>query len=306
MTPCLEFEEKNVEKAVKKACDELKIPKEKLKYEIISYGSTGIFGLVGIKKAKIRVVLSKSIPKSESALEVPSKKLNDERHDNILQKQAVKDECSSIQIDSDVKEICTLPDDSDVKEICTLPDDSDVKEICTLPDDSDDPVDIGRNILQRIIDFITTDATISVEQNSYRILFNVDGGNSATLIGRRGQVLEAIQYLVEKIVNKHTEQRIRVQIDVEGYLNNRRVRLQKLAGRLAGKAKYTGKPAIIRQMNAHDRRIVHLALRNDTDVRTQSVGNGFLKKLVIFPRKNSSQKEKQNEAAKLKLIPVNE
>ena len=137
-------------------------------------------------------------------------------------------------------------------------------------------------------------------------MFNIDGGNPAALIGRRGQVLEAIQYLVEKIINKHSEQRIRVQIDVEGYLNNRRVRLQKLAGRLAEKAKYTGKPAIIRQMNAHDRRIVHLTLRNDSGVRTQSIGNGFLKKLVIFPKKNSSQKEKQNEVASLKPIPVNE
>ncbi len=273
MTPCLEFEEKNVEKAVKKACDELKISKEKLKYEIVSYGSTGIFGLVGFKKAKIRVVSPMPTPKPESAPEIASKKMNDKQQNNGSQKQTAKDKYSLIQAALDDKEIYTLPDNSV----------------------ADNPVDIGRNVLQRIIDLITTDATISVEQNSHRILFSVDGGNPAALIGKRGQALEAIQYLVEKIVNKHTKQRIRVQIDVEGYLENRRVRLQKLAGRLAEKAKHTGKSVAIGQMNAHDRRIVHLALRNDSGVRTQSVGNGFLKKLVIFPRKNSSRKKKQNE-----------
>ena len=58
MTPCLEFEGKNVDKAIEIACAELKIPKEKLKYDIISYGSSGIFGLVAVKKAKIKVTLN--------------------------------------------------------------------------------------------------------------------------------------------------------------------------------------------------------------------------------------------------------
>ena len=77
MSPNLEFEDKNVEMAVEKACEELNIEKEKLKYDIISYGSSGIFGLVGSKKAKIRVVLPKP-PKVnkqrnfvESAAETP-------------------------------------------------------------------------------------------------------------------------------------------------------------------------------------------------------------------------------------------
>lgn len=100
-----------------------------------------------------------------------------------------------------------------------------------------------------------------------------------------------MQYLVEKIINKHSEQRIRIQIDIEGYLKKRQNNLKGLAERLAEKAKRSGKPITIGQMNAHDRRIVHIALRDDNGVRTQSVGDGFLKNLLIFPRKKYPQKK---------------
>jgi spoIIIJ-associated protein len=139
---------------------------------------------------------------------------------------------------------------------------------------------------------ITTDATISIEERSNRIFFNVKGGNSAILIGKRGQTLEAIQYILEKIVNKKRQERIRIQVDVEGYLEKRRVSLEGLATRLAEKVKRTGKPATIGQMNSHDRRIVHIALKNDSQVRTQSMGEGVLRKLVIFPKKYSQRKKR--------------
>ena len=118
------------------------------------------------------------------------------------------------------------------------------------------------------------------------------GGNSAVLIGKRGQTLEAIQYIVEKIVNKNRKGRVSIHIDVEGYLEKRRISLQRLAVKMAEKVKRTGKSVAIGQMNAYDRRIVHIALQDDNTVRTQSKGEGFLKKLIIFPRKNSSRKQK--------------
>ncbi len=160
-----------------------------------------------------------------------------------------------------------------------------------LSPSEDDPKEIGREALQRMIDLITTDATISIEEKSNRFCFNVKGGNSAVLIGKRGQTLEAMQYIVEKIVNKKRKERVGIQVDVEGYLEKRRISLEKTAFRLAEKVKRTGKPATIGQMNSHDRRIVHIALKDDDMVRTQSMGDGILRKLVIFPKKNSSRKK---------------
>jgi len=263
MSHCVEFEDKNVEMAVKKACEELNIPREKLKHDIISYGSTGIFGLVGTKKARIRVTLPEPSPK------VVFETTDEEQENENSYEKSIESSIKSVD-----SEIAISHDESSGQGV------------------TDDPKELGREALQKIIDLITTDAIISIEENSNRIVLNVHGGNSAVLIGKRGQTLEAIQYLVEKIVNKNRKGRVSIHIDVEGYLEKRRISLQTLAVKMAEKVKRTGKSAAIGQMNAHDRRIVHIALQDDNMVRTQSKGEGFLKKLIIFPSKNSSRKQK--------------
>ncbi len=250
MSKQLEYEDKSVEKAIQKASDKVHIPKEELKYEVISYGSSGIFGLVGSKQARIRVTIPESAATPNKTGRPPKKTTSPSAQKKI--------------------------DDHKQKTI------------------SVDPAELGKSTLQRIIDFITTDAEISAKEESDRIVLNVKGGNSAALIGKHGQTLEAIQYLVEKVVNRHTEERTRIHIDIEGYLEARQASLEGLAMRLAEKVKRTGKPATVGQMNAHDRRIVHLALKDDEGVRTLSKGDGFIKKLLIFPKKNSLPKEKQS------------
>jgi len=265
MSSSLEFEEKNVELAVKKACEELNIPREKLKHDVISYGSTGIFGLVGTKKARIRV----TIPKASEEFKIED---SDPKKRTITSSdQNLKDE--GFQTDVVISDTDIVISDRDASH------------------SDDDPIEVGKNALQHIIDLITTDATISINEKSNRIFFKVEGGNSAILIGKRGQTLEAIQYIIEKIVNKNRKERVGIQVDVEGYLEKRQISLEKAATRLAEKVKRTGKPATIGQMNSHDRRIVHIALKNDGMVRTQSIGEGVLRKLVIFPKKNSSRKK---------------
>ena len=111
------------------------------------------------------------------------------------------------------------------------------------------------------------------------------------LIGKRGQTLEAIQYLVEKIVNKQNEARIRILVDVEGYLDTRQSNLKRMASKMADKAQKINKPVTIGQMNAYDRRIVHLHLKDNQAVRTQSVGEGYYRKLVIFPKRRKRTKK---------------
>jgi spoIIIJ-associated protein len=259
MTPTMELEAKNVEQAIQKACDQLKISRENLKYDVISYGSTGIFGLGRTKKARIRVTLPDKNP--AAVTEASDSEYRDLNHDDDVKRQ-VK---SLIQNTFSPQQTRTFPDT---------------------------PRELGMDVLQRIVDSITSDARIVVDEDSDRILFNVKGGNSAVLIGKHGQTLEAIQSLVEKIVNKHNSERIRVQVDVEGYLENRKNNLIRQAERLARKCKKIRKPVTVGYMNAYDRRIVHLALKNDNDVWTQSLGEGMMRKLMIFPAKNSYQKRR--------------
>jgi spoIIIJ-associated protein len=260
----LEFSAKKVDKAVAKACDELNLAPDEIRYDILSHGSSGIFGLAGVKKAKIRVHFPEKSKESAPEDEVPTP--NSEPKDESCGEKIKSPEQFLEDIGSDAPQPVTF---------------------------EENPLDLGRTVLQRIVDSITADAEISAEEKSGSLFFNVNGGNAGILIGKKGQTLDAIQSLVEKIVNKHNPQndKIRIQVDVEGYLETRKANLEKLAERLADKSKRIRKPISLGQMSAYDRRIVHLALKDDPDIRTKSRGEGYMRKLVIFPPKNNRQKQ---------------
>ena len=256
MAPIVEFEGKTVEIAVKEASEKLNIPARKLKHDVISYGSSGIFGLVGAKRAKIRV----SVPESDR----PSAP-----DESTAAPSPEMDEAASL-----VEEAFDMRKGDEVWETAEK---------------------IGRDALQALVDNITTDAAIESNRKEEKLFFSVSGGNTALLIGKRGQTLEAMQYLVEKIVNKQSEKRVRVEIDVEGYLEKKREKLKNLAFKLGEKVKQTKKPATVGQLNAYDRRIVHLALKPDSELRTHSIGEGYYRKLKIFP-KQRGRKGKTNKS----------
>jgi spoIIIJ-associated protein len=257
MPPTLEIEGKTVDQAVQKACQRLNISREKLQYDVVSYGSTGIFGLGRTRNARIRVRMTEENASSKDGVD-----------DRFAEKEAVAD--------------------TEVEQ-AEHPNASDTLSTTGSSLDSGDAVDLGREVLQRIVDSITDDARIRVEQQPERIDFQVDGGNSAILIGRHGQTLEAIQSLVEKVVNKNNHNRISVQVDVGGYLQNRKKRLIRNAERLAQKCQRTQKPVSAGLLNAHDRRIVHLALKDHRSVRTRSTGDGLLRNLMILPSKSADR-----------------
>ncbi len=252
MSQLLEFEGKNVDQALEAASNVIGKPVEKLEYDVVSYGSSGIFGIVGAKKAKIRVKDGK-----------PKRRLDTPRQQA---QELVRD---AFQLDEAPREAISEP----------------------TPEHIEKAIEIGEEALKRLVNFISDGATISTQMEEQRILFKVEGGNSGMLIGKRGQTLEAIQYLVEKIVNKQNEQRVRVLVDVEGYLKTRKENLENMAGRMAEKAQRTKKPVTIGQMNAYDRRTVHLFLKPNSSVRTQSVGEGYYRKLIIFPKKRQKKKQ---------------
>ena len=250
MTSYKEFEGKNIEQAVKKACSKLKIDKEKIRYKVISYGSTGIFGLAGRKKAKINV----SVPEVKKAAEKKPEYKIANKEDGRAYYENKENELRGNNVQS------------------------------------------GKDVLQKIIDSITEDAKIKIDERTNKTIFNVIGGNPALLIGKRGKTLEAIQLIVEKVINKKNEKRSRTLVDIEGYMEKRNSYLKSLAKRLADKCKRFGKPMSIGEMNAHDRRIIHITLKSDKEVSTISKGEGILRKIVIFPKKSSHQKKEMFQA----------
>jgi spoIIIJ-associated protein len=149
-------------------------------------------------------------------------------------------------------------------------------------------IDLGLETLQRMADLITEGAKVEAETHRDHLTLKITGGNAGILIGRKGQTLDAMQFLTDKIINRKSEARVLVKVDVEGYIETRKSNLKHLAVKMAEKAKKTGKPATINQMSAQDRRIVHLTLKDDNRVRTQSMGDGYYRRLVIFPKKKNS------------------
>ncbi len=113
---------------------------------------------------------------------------------------------------------------------------------------------------------------------------NVDlaGDNMGVLIGKRGQTLDSVQYLVSLVVNKGKEKYVRVKLDTEDYRNRRKATLESLARNIAYKVKRTRRPVELEPMNPYERRIIHAALQNDKFVTTRSEGEDPYRHVVVF------------------------
>lgn len=114
---------------------------------------------------------------------------------------------------------------------------------------------------------------------------NLNGDEMGILIGKRGQTLDSLQYLVSLVVNKEAEEYIRVKVDTENYRKRRRETLENLAKNIAYKVKRSRRPVALEPMNPYERRIIHSALQNDRYVETHSEGDEPYRKVVITLKK---------------------
>jgi len=122
------------------------------------------------------------------------------------------------------------------------------------------------------------------EEAAVPIAFDIKGDDLGILIGRRGQALFYLQYIVRLIVAHQTKTWAPIIIDVEGYKQRRYEALRALAWRLAEQVKVRGVPFSLEPMSAYERRIIHIALADHPDVTTQSIGEGEARKVVILPK----------------------
>jgi spoIIIJ-associated protein len=146
----------------------------------------------------------------------------------------------------------------------------------------------AKKTLQDLLGLLGIEAGVDLREEPERILLTIQGDGSGLLIGRKGQTLDALEYLINKIVHKGAEDKKRIVVDTENYRSRREESLVRLAHRLADKAKQLGRPVTISPMSAHDRRIIHLALQDDKTLRTRSTGTGLYRKVIISPEKKPS------------------
>jgi len=123
------------------------------------------------------------------------------------------------------------------------------------------------------------------------LILETSGDGSGLVIGRRGQTLDAIEYLVNRMMSRG-EDGVggRVTVDVEGYRDRRREYLDTLARRLADKAKQSARPVTLNPMSPRDRRVVHLALKDDPAIETRSQGAGYFRQLLIIPAGSAARR----------------
>ncbi len=293
----LEFEGKSVEKAVEFACTQLHIPRDQLKYQVISHGSSGIFGLVGTKKALIRVTTS---DKQKPAPPEPETRTADTAFVNredvtALVNEAFGDDPGLDETEDDASEVEeTEIEDVEIEE--------EVNAGAAETEDDDTPVAtdgdveglrMAEAVIRNIVNHMAIDVVVEVREQTDPPCVHIRGADAVVLIGKKGQTLESLQYLIDKMVQKQAGKRYRITIDVEGYIETRSAELTELAQRLAEKALRSGKPSSISRLSAQERRLVHMALKNNKSVRTQSIGDGYYRKLVIFPKKKGSKKTRE-------------
>ncbi|MEQ8173885.1 MAG: RNA-binding cell elongation regulator Jag/EloR [Syntrophomonadaceae bacterium] len=148
------------------------------------------------------------------------------------------------------------------------------------------PEDKVRGVVDEILTRMQIDYQINgIEYQEGRVRINIIGKDMGLLIGRKGETLNAVQFIVGLIVNRNQEEKIRVMLDVEDYRKKREDSLEALALRLSDKVKKTRKNVVMRPMTSQERRIVHTTLQSDPNITTYSMGDEPNRKVVISLKK---------------------
>ncbi len=143
-----------------------------------------------------------------------------------------------------------------------------------------------QDILASIADRIQPGATVQMETRDGEIFYTISSDGSGIFIGKHGQTLEAIQYLLNKIRLSKFRELPHIQVDCEAYRARHFESMVELANRMCEKAKKRGAPVATNPLSPGDRRIIHMTLKKDTELTTWSKGSGALKKVIIAPRQS--------------------
>jgi spoIIIJ-associated protein len=138
-------------------------------------------------------------------------------------------------------------------------------------------------ILKEILRLMDMAASVVLEQRPNEFVLMLTGKDGGALIGRNGQTLDALEYVLNRIVTRSEEAEAHIALDAEGYRERRRKNLENLALRLGERAKRRKKPVALSPLSPRDRRVIHLTLEGDPLVTTKSMGRGYFRRLYIVP-----------------------
>lgn len=263
-----EFRAKTVEDAEIDAARLFGVGISALDIEVVEKGSSGFLGL-GAKQAVIRAKVKDSA--EQDATSAPAAA------------PAVKEEAKAAETKTEVK--------ADVKAEASIP-------AAPVSEESKDLIEETRAYLTKLFAAMELEATISVEMDETEDVLSIDveGPDMGVLIGKRGQTLDALQYLISLFVNKKSKEKyIRVKLDTENYRERRKETLENLAKNIAFKVKRSRRSFTLEPMNPYERRIIHSTLQNDKFVATRSEGEEPYRKVVVYLKKNDRYGNREAE-----------
>jgi spoIIIJ-associated protein len=239
-----------VEEALDAALDEMGVQQDAIQYEVLSEPASGFFG-AGSKPARVRVWLK------------PGARVPSEREDDFDGHEDAGDDHQPLPARS------TAPG-----------------EVPELTDEELDAIsDAGAATIQDMMRLLGIEAGVEeYEGDEGEIILDIVGDELGILIGRHGRTLDALQILVSAITNRRLDQRYPLIVDVSGYRHRRRLKLEDIARRAADRAARQHRPVQLRPMTSFERRVVHVVLRDDRRVRTESEGDEPRRMVVVHPK----------------------
>ena len=292
MATTIEKTGKTVEDAVQSALNELGVNADDVTVQVLETPSKGIFGIFGTKPARVKVTVN------EKPVEPPTV---EEIQISVAPKVIATD---SVEVKfKSVPSIDTLPNVADKfkeeKPVENPVDDkpaevepSDVPPVDKVeseeipvsePFNRDAVIETAKNFLHDVFEAMDLDLNIEVKEDEENIVLDLKIYDSLFLTGKRGQLLDALQYLTNLAANRGSEEKIRFVLDVDNYRARREETLQKLAKSVAERAIRSKQDVKLEPMSRHERRIVHTILQNNKRVETHSHGEEPFRYIVVSP-----------------------
>ncbi len=266
-----EFSAKTVADAITAACSYYIASSSSIEYEVIEEGSNGFLG-IGAKPAVIKARIKEEADENTSVF--------------VENKEEKKEEVVSKKEEKPVKKEEKTPVKEEVKKEEIKKEEAPAKKKdinVNAAEVEKKAVDFLKEVLDKME--IKNEVNASYDANNNCLNIEIAGDDMGVLIGKRGQTLDSLQYIVSLVVNKGTKEYIRVKVDTENYRERRKKTLENLAKNMAFKVKRTRRPVTLEPMNPYERRVIHSALQNDSYVTTHSEGEEPYRKVVITLKK---------------------
>ena len=271
----------SIDSAVALALQDLKLTREQVTVTVLEEPSKGFFG-IGSKLAKVRVEeIAPEKPAVEEKPAKPEKKDKEERKAEAPKTQAKEETREKRASEKPAKKKDKKPRGKREFKI-----EGEAQSVSAKPADLVDmPDHPAKTFLTDLIREMGLEASVKVAANADSVYADIEGADTGTIIGKRGQTLDSIQYLTSLVVNKGEDEYIRVVVDAEGYRAKREATLEKLAYKLAEKSVRTGRSVKLEPMNPYERKVIHTTLQTVPAVVTRSEGSEPHRRVVIEPAK---------------------